>query len=125
MTEPAPHHLGFPRAMRLREGREFAQVREKGKRIVRGCLVANWTVLPNGSSPRLGVITARKLGKAHVRSRARRLLREAFRLHQHELRQPVAMVLVARSSIVRMKRPQVENDYLSVLRQATLLNCSQ
>jgi ribonuclease P protein component len=70
----------------------------------------------------LGVITSRKLGKAHVRTRARRLLRECFRLHQGDLHQPVAIVLIARASIIGRKLADVERDYLAVLRQASLLS---
>ena len=36
---------------------------------------------------------------AVVRSRAKRLLRESYRQHQHELTQPVDLVLVARQSV--------------------------
>ena len=74
-----------------------------------------------GAGSRLGVIASRKLGSAVTRSRARRLLRETFRLHQHDLRQPVTMVLVARSSIVGKQRAEVERDFLSALRKAKLL----
>lgn len=107
--------------MRLRQKREFAEIREKGQRLTRGCLVLNWMSLPSGSVSRLGVITTRKLGKAHLRSRARRLLREAFRLNQHGMGKPAAMVLIARHSIVGRKLADVERDFLSVLRQANLL----
>ena len=81
-------------------------------------------ILPAGSRSRLGVITTRKLGKAPVRSRARRLLRESFRLHQGELREPVAIVLVARNSILGRKLAEVERDYLACLRQGSLLKAN-
>jgi ribonuclease P protein component len=56
-----------------------------------------------------------------VRNRARRLLRESFRLHQHGLAQPVDLVLVARPSIVGKDFAQVERDFLTTLRKAGLL----
>jgi RNase P protein component len=49
------------------------------------------------------------------------LLRESFRLHRGELRDPVAIVLIARASILDRKLPEVERDFLSVMRQADLL----
>jgi ribonuclease P protein component len=125
MTDQAETRLRLSRSMRLQKSREFAQIREKGRRVAKGCLVANWVLLPGDAQPRLGVITTKKLGKAHERTRARRLLRETFRLHQHEFRAPVAMVLVARNSIVGRKRPDVERDFLAVLQQASLLRAQK
>ena len=113
--------LGLPRARRIKQGRDFARAKAQGKRATVGCLVANWLVLPAGSSSRLGVITGRKLGNAVVRVRARRLLREAFRLHQLELSQPLDLVLVARASIVGKGFSAVERDFLTALRQGRLL----
>jgi RNase P protein component len=45
------------------------------------------------------------------------LLREAFRLHQHDFAQPVNVVLVARHSIVGAGLGQVERDMLGALRK--------
>ena len=56
-----------------------------------------------------------------VRVRARRLLREVFRLHQLELTQPLDLVLVARPSIVGKRFAEVEHDFLAALRQGKLL----
>jgi len=77
--------------------------------------------LPEGATPRLGVVTSRKIGGAVVRSRARRLLRESFRQHQHELAQPVELVLVARPSIAGRAFAEVEKDFLMALNGANLL----
>ena len=70
---------------------------------------------------KLGVVTSKKIGGAVERSRARRLLRESFRLHQHELAQPVELVLVARNSIAGKDFAEVEKDFLAALRRAGLL----
>src|SRR2546423_7412709 len=109
----ARERLGFGREARLKTGRDFGVVRQKGQRLVNGCLIANWMRLPEGSTSRLGVITSRKIGHAVVRSRARRLLREAFRLHQNDLAQPLDLVLVARPSIAGKGLADVERDFLS------------
>lgn len=119
-TEPT-RPLRLARSMRLRQGRDFQRIKGEGKRVVQGCLIANWVELSTGASSRLGVITSKKLGGAVERNRARRLLRESFRLHQHELRQPVEIVLVARNSIVGRDLAGVEQDYLAALRRARLL----
>lgn len=121
MTVDGPGRMRLARAMRLQKTREFARIRNEGRRSVRGCLVVNWMLLTPGSICRVGLITTKKLGKAIIRTRARRLLRETFRLHQHDFRQPVAMVLVARASIIGKKLADVERDFVTLLRQANLL----
>lgn len=122
MSAGATTPLRFTRAMHIKHGRDFALARQEGERAVRGCLVANWRRLPPGSPPRLGIVTSRKIGNAVVRNRARRLLRETFRLHQHDLAHPVDLVLVARASITGKRRAEVEKDLLSTLAKAGLLH---
>ncbi|MEI7806982.1 MAG: ribonuclease P protein component [Verrucomicrobiota bacterium] len=117
----APKRLRLGRSSRLAQSRDFARVRQRGERLVLGCLIANWNRLPEGSAPRLGVVTTKKIGDAPGRSRARRLLRESFRLHQHEFVQPVELVLVARNSIAGKDFAAVEKDFLAALHRAKLL----
>ena len=121
MTAPVPGHLRLSRAMRIKHGRDFVRVRQEGGRISLGCLIANWLQLPPNTPSRLGVITASRIGGAVVRNRARRLLRECFRVHQFDLSQPVDLVLVARQSIVGKDFAAVEKDFLTTLRKAGLL----
>jgi len=97
------------------------RIRQRGERLTLGCLIANWSKLPDGSAPKLGVVTSKKIGGAPARSRARRLLRESFRQHQHEFASPVEIVLVARNSIVQKDFAGVEKDYLAALHRAKLL----
>ena len=119
-TEPQKRRL-FGRKMRLKQTRDFARVRQDGRRMPCGCFIANWRVLPPDSAMRLGVITAKRLGNAVVRTRARRLLREVFRLHQHDFAQPVDLVLVAQPPIVGQGLALVEEAFMAMLRKARLL----
>ncbi len=122
MAVPTPRRLRFRRAAHLKRGRDFRRIRQAGERRVSGCLIANWQRLPADTASRLGVISASRIGGAVVRSRARRLLREVFRLHQRDLAGPVDLVLVARPSITGRKFAEVERDYLAALRHAGLLH---
>jgi ribonuclease P protein component len=117
----APTRLCLSRQSRLQQSRDFARVRQVGQRLALGCLIANWNKLPDGARPKLGVVTSKKIGGAVQRNRARRLLRESFRLHQHELAQPVELVLVARNSIAGKSFAGVEKDFLAALKRAHLL----
>ena len=121
MAGEPPPRCRFGRAMRLKQGRDFLRVRQQGRRLGCGCFIANWQVLPAGSPTHLGVITAKAIGNAVARARARRLLREVFRLHQHDLAQPVDFVLVAQRSIAGKQLGAVEETFMAMLRKSGLL----
>jgi len=121
MHAATPKRLRLGRAMRLAQSRDFARIRQSGERLALGCLIANWQKLPAGAPARLGVVTSKKIGGAVARSRARRLLRESFRRHQHDFAQPVDLVLVARNSIAGKAFTDVEKDFLAALRRAKLI----
>jgi len=121
MPADLPARRGLGRRSRIKQGRDFAKVRQNGERVVKGCLIANWLRLPEDARSRLGVVVGKKVGGSVIRSRAKRLLRESFRLHQHELTQPLDLVLVARQSIVEKDFSGVERDFITTLRQAGLL----
>jgi ribonuclease P protein component len=116
-----PKRLRLGRASRLAQNRDFARIKQQGERLALGCLIANWRCLPAAATSKLGVITSKKIGNSPARSRARRLLRESFRLHQHEFSEPVELVLVARNSIAGKGLAAVEKDFLAALRRARLL----
>ena len=118
MPGDSPAPLGFPRSRRLKQEGDFARARAQGRRLICGCLIANVLPRPGRPGARLGVVTGKTVGNAVARNRARRLMRESFRLHQHELAGPVDLVLVARPSIAGKKLAEVERDFLRVLRQA-------
>ena len=118
MSGDSPAALGFPRSRRMKQQGEFARARAQGRRLICGCLIANVLPRPGRLESRLGVVTGKKVGNAVARNRARRLIRESFRLHQQELAGPVDMVLVARPSIAGKKLAEVERDFLRLLRQA-------
>jgi ribonuclease P protein component len=123
MTAGTSSRLG--RQARLTERRDFLRIKESGARLANGCLVANWRAGQPGAKSRLGLVTSRKVGPAVARNRARRLIREAFRLHQHEVRGPVDLVLIARPSIAGKNFSGVERDLLTTLRKAGLLRLSE
>lgn len=81
---PAPA-LPFQPTQRLRRKSEFDYVYRKARRHADGCFVIA-TRSSGGAHPRLGLsIAARTVGNSVRRNRIKRLIRESFRQHQHEL----------------------------------------
>lgn len=79
----------------IKENRTFRRMYSKGRSAVTPFLVLYCR--PNGRGHnRLGVTVSTKLGCAVVRNRARRRLREVYRLAQPALKQGYDVVLVAR-----------------------------
>ena len=70
---------------------------------------------------RVGITVGKKLGKAHVRNRVRRRLREAYRIHETQFRPGWDIVVVARSRAVDAPFAQLTEQYLSLAQKAGLL----
>jgi ribonuclease P protein component len=74
----------LPKRMRLRNARQFRAV--YGARVSRHAGPLLVFARPNDLGySRLGLSVPRRVGTAVARNRVKRLLREAFRLHQHDL----------------------------------------
>lgn len=106
MADPIRPSLRFPRTARLRKPSEFQQVYHEGRRVVGDALVlfCRRMDIPPGMMPppsRLGIAASRKLGKAHDRNRARRLVREAWRHLYPGLRRGFDVVVNCRGRAVR------------------------
>ena len=74
----------MPRALRVIRTRDFNAVYEARLRTSVGPLVV-WAAPNEVGHCRLGLAISRRTGSAPLRNRIRRLIREAFRLQQHEL----------------------------------------
>lgn len=90
--------LRFPKRNRLLARREFLVCYERGKRLESRRFIA--FILPReGESWRLGLAVTRKVGSAARRNRIKRVLREFFRLHQHELAAHMDFVVIPKRHV--------------------------
>jgi ribonuclease P protein component len=115
-VEPGPTRPhAFPASARIRRRPEFLRVYEHGYRI-RARLMTVIT-LPNAlGCSRLGIAATRKLGGAVVRNRARRLVRELFRLA--EVPPGLDIVVIPRSDLLNADYPALHAEFRYVLRRA-------
>ena len=70
---------------------------------------------------RVGITTGKKLGHAVVRNRARRRLREVYRLNESLFKPGFDIVVVARHKCVTADFQKLTNGYLSLAQNAGIL----
>ena len=70
---------------------------------------------------RVGITAGKKLGKAVVRNRVRRRLREVYRLNEERFCPGYDIVVVARSRCIQADFAKLTNAYLSLAEKAGIL----
>jgi ribonuclease P protein component len=95
----------FPKGARLVHRREFQDVFARGAKAV-GPEFVGYALGGEAGDPKLGIAVSRKVGKAVVRNRVKRLVREWFRTHRGQLRPGLQLVIVARPSAASLRGAQ-------------------
>ena len=70
---------------------------------------------------RVGITVSKKLGKAHVRNRTRRRIREVYRLNEDKFQPGWDIVVVARTKSVDAEFGRLTKSYLGLAKKAGLL----
>ena len=70
---------------------------------------------------RVGITVSKKLGKAHVRNRTRRRLREVYRLNEAAFQPGWDIVVVARTNAVDAPFEKLVKSYLNLAKKAGIL----
>ncbi len=70
---------------------------------------------------RVGITAGKKLGKAVIRNRVRRRLREVYRLNEERFLPGYDIVVVARSRCIHADFAKLTNAYLSLAEKAGIL----
>lgn len=108
------------RSFSLRRGAEFQQVWEEGKSFAHPLIILR--VRPNGMERcRFGFVAGRKIGKATVRNRVKRWMRESVRRHLPLIVPGWDMLWIARAQAAQSNFAEMHAAIANVLQRAALL----
>jgi ribonuclease P protein component len=100
--------------VKLRRRAEFTKVYDRGIRF-RGRFMTCFA-LPNAvGSPRLGIAASQKIGNAVARNRAKRLVRELFKVHKPLT--GIDIVVIPRREMLEASWRNIEADYRAALQR--------
>lgn len=104
----------FSRTQRIRSRRDFQHIYEHGQ-LYKDEFVRIFYVHKSPTEPgRLGLSISKKLGKAHVRNRIKRIIRETFRLHP-ELTVGLDLIVQPRPTVASLTNAQLSQRFLEAL----------
>ncbi|OUM98848.1 MAG: ribonuclease P protein component [Paenibacillaceae bacterium ZCTH02-B3] len=108
------------RRLRLRSRKDFRRVYRDGRSVANSRFVVYWRPRSEPGPFRLGVSASARLGKAVVRNRARRMVKEIVRLNADKLRDQVDLVIIVRKQALELGFWDMEKSVLHLLRKAGL-----
>lgn len=104
----------------LNENKDFRRLYGRGKSRVHPALVT-YAAKNRAGFCRVGITTSKKIGNAVVRNRARRVIREAYRLLLPQIRGNYDLVFVARTKTTFLKSTQIYNIMAAQLTELGLI----
>jgi ribonuclease P protein component len=105
--------MRLPRSQSIRRRADFARVREHGAARAGRWLIVSTLPDPGLPGLRIGIITTRKLGKAHDRNRLRRRIRAIIQRHGESIAEPKRwLVTIPRAGAAGADFAALEGDWL-------------
>lgn len=120
MAEKETKALPMKQITALNQNRDFKRLYARGKTAVGKRVVVYYRKSPVPQD-RLGITVSKKTGKAVVRSRVRRIIREAYRLEGDALKPGYDMVIVARGWAAKAKCGDIRKELRALWKQEGLI----
>lgn len=111
---------GIDKTRKIKKNTDFRLVYKHGTfQVNQSCVIYK---MPVAKQPtKIGFVTGKKVGCAVERNRARRLMKEVYRLHQHEIREGYSIVIVARKPMKDYTYQEAEKQIMKLLKRSNLL----
>ena len=104
----------------IKRNYDFRALYKRGKSSVSPVL-AIYARKNKTTSNRIGITVSTKVGKAHVRNRVRRRIREAYRINETSFKKGIDMVIVARVRAAEVTFHEIEKNLLLLTEKLGLL----
>lgn len=108
------------RQNRIYENKDYNFIYKNGKRIA-GKYIIIFIRKNTLNINRFGIVCSKKVGKAVIRNRAKRQLREIIRKNMDQLHTGYDIILICRSSIRGEAFKDIEKDFLNLMKRARLI----
>ena len=107
--------------MRLLSKEEFTIVKSSKNKIRTKFFWGQAICSVDKDTAKLGIITSRKLGDAHLRNRARRLVRELFRRNASKIKKSASLIVLPRKEMLDVNYQTLELEFNAFLQKLLIL----
>ena len=112
----------FLKSQRLKSSSEFKSVFERCKKVEDASLALYVKFDENAGTGKFGISLGRAVGKANLRNRLKRRLREIYRVEKEKFRGGYQVILVPRRGSVDRTFDELRKSFLSLSTRAGLLS---
>ena len=120
LDEKGKADFSLPRSSRIRQNRDYRRIYRQGKRFSNRAGLL-YLVKSRRSDVRIGFVATKKIGHAFARNRAKRLMKEVYRLHRAELSPNYEAIMLAGSFLTTATYKEAEKAVLALWRKAGIL----
>jgi len=104
----------FTKKERLTLPQDFRRVMKSGKRLASKHYLLFLMENEKGYH-RLGIVAKKEIGPASLRNRMKRYLREFFRLHKHQIKGQLDMVILVKKGSLPSRYQETEEEFRKIL----------
>lgn len=104
----------FPKQIRLRTKKEYQYLTRTGTRIFGNLIVMDYRIGLH-STTKLGITVSKKYGKAHMRNRFKRVIREAYRSSYAEIPPYLEVNIFPRLPATKISRDAIVSELRTLL----------